>query len=253
MIDVIAPAYNVEKYIHAAIQSVLAQTHKDFNFYIMDDGSTDNTALIIKMYARIDNRINVVYTSEKGNQGVTKCLNFLLRMCENEYVFRFDMDDICYRDRFEKQVKYLDNNKDCVALGSRMLVIDQNGNGLNYWCDLQFHYDIVNALLDPKKAGEYILGHSVVAFRREALRQVNGYNEEYKYAQDLDLYLRLIENGGKVANLPESLIQYRLHPEGVWTKNFEAGWYQAQRAVYESRRRRGLRELPIEPLIERVY
>ncbi len=250
MIDIIMPVYNAEKYLKTAIKSILNQTYRDFNFYIIDDGSEDKSLKIAKYYAKKDKRLHVY--GSIVNRGVTSILNSLLKLCSAKYIGRMDADDESHPTRLEKQVKYLDNNPECVAVGCKILVCDRdlfsifNNNdwSLLTWCNEQTHEDIEQKLFDPLYAGDFIVSHSAVMYRRKAILRIGGYDLTYKQSQDLDLYLRLIESGGKLANLPDVLLKYRLHEKGVCHKDFESMWHCAQIAVAASRKRSGLPELP---------
>src|SRR5690348_7082970 len=112
-VTVLMPVYNSEKYIWAAIHSVINQTWNDFELLIVNDGSTDGTQEIIKSFA--DDRI-VLINQENG--GVAKALNKGLMHAKGDYIARFDADDICFPDRLEEQVNFLDKHEDYVVVGS---------------------------------------------------------------------------------------------------------------------------------------
>jgi glycosyltransferase involved in cell wall biosynthesis len=252
MINIIMPAYNAERYIAYAIESILNQTYTDFEFFIIDDASTDNTYNIMRYYQNIDKRIKI--SSHHKNQGVASTLNELLSYCSSNYIARMDSDDWSHPTRLKKQVDFLDQNNNIDVVGAVMQICDENlipltRKGLNnlnetiHWCTAISHNSIETDLLDPKKAGDFIVGHPVVTYKKKA---IDGYNENYKYAEDLDLYLRLMEEGFKLANIPECLLKYRLHNESICHRHFYEMWNSAQQAVYESRKRRMLSPLPIE-------
>ena len=112
--SVIMPVYNGEKYLKEAIDSILNQTFSDFEFIIVNDCSSDNTEDIIKSYK--DNRI--VYLKNEENSGVATTLNRGLDIAKGEYIARMDADDISLPKRFEKQVDFMDKNKNCIICGS---------------------------------------------------------------------------------------------------------------------------------------
>src|ERR1022692_2199628 len=109
MISVVMPVFNSELYLAEAIESILDQTYRDFEFLIMNDGSTDNSLKIIKKYAWIDQRIHFWTHS---NKGVTVTLNDLLKKSHCDLIARMDADDISLPERFEKQIDFLHNNPD---------------------------------------------------------------------------------------------------------------------------------------------
>ena len=105
MISVIMSAYNSEKHISNSIESILGQSYQNFEFLIMDDGSTDNTGKIINSYRKTDNRIKLF--NNKSNIGLTKSLNFLINQAQGEYLARQDSDDVSNSKRFELQLNYM--------------------------------------------------------------------------------------------------------------------------------------------------
>ena len=121
-ISVLMSAFNAEKYIGETIDSVLGQSFIDFEFIIINDGSTDQTEVIIKKYN--DERIRYFY---QENSGLSKALNFGLKISEGDYIARIDADDLCYRNRLEIQLEFMENNPDYVVCGSYTDVIDENG------------------------------------------------------------------------------------------------------------------------------
>ena len=108
------PAYNAEKYINEAIDSILAQTFTDFEFIIIDDGSTDSTCAIVESYS--DSRIR--FFKNEHNLGVAATLNRGLDLARGEYIARMDADDISLPTRFEKQAAYMDSHPDVVVCGT---------------------------------------------------------------------------------------------------------------------------------------
>ena len=239
------PVFNSDQYLAEAIESILDQTYRDFEFLIMNDGSTDNSLKIIKKYALIDQRIHFWTHS---NKGVTVTLNDLLKESHHDLIARMDADDISLPERFAKQVEFLDKNPDYVAIGCKVQTIDPAGRPLGQWCDKQTHEAIEEILINPFNAGVTVIAHSGVMYRRKSVFAIGDYNESIKQSQDLDLWLRLIENGGKLANLPDTLLKVRLHNDSSCHRYFENMWKAGQIAVRNSRQRRGLPELPfVEP------
>ena len=201
---VLMPVYNAERYLAQAVESILAQTFRDFEFLIIDDGSTDNSLNLLKRYAADDSRIRLI---SRPNTGIVGVLNEGLERTSCELIARMDSDDIALPERLERQVNYLRANSDCVALGSRVLVIDPDGDPLRVWGSEQSHDEIEAALLDLNKNAP--MTHSSIMYRRSAVLEVGKYRE--RAVEDIDLWLRLGERG-RLANLPDVLIKYRHHP-----------------------------------------
>lgn len=206
LITVLMPVYNGEKFLRESISSVLAQSLADFEFLIVDDGSSDRTSKIIESYS--DPRIKLL---RQCNMGIAKSLNRGLELARGKYVARMDADDICRPDRFMLQIKYLTSHPDCVAVGSQLADIDHAGNFIDWRLVPLFHGDIVRRMLSGR-GGQ--VPHPAAMFRRQGLLRIGGYRQVYELAEDLDLFLRLSEVG-KLANLPRQLVFYRVHGGSV--------------------------------------
>ena len=124
-ISVVMSVYNSEKYIIEAIESVLSQTFNDFEFIIVNDGSTDNSLSLIKSIN--DPRIKII---DQENKGLSKALNIGINIAKGKYIARLDADDIALPTRFEKQYKFLENNPECVALGTEAIYTTEDGKEL---------------------------------------------------------------------------------------------------------------------------
>ena len=120
-VSVALPVHNCERYVAEAIESILAQTFTDFEFLIVDDGSTDGTLPILNRFAARDSRIRVI---SRPNTGIVGALNEMLGLARADLVARMDADDVALPVRFERQVRYLDEHPECVMVGSRVTIID---------------------------------------------------------------------------------------------------------------------------------
>lgn len=208
LISVIMSVYNGQAYLAEAVDSVLAQTLGDFEFIIIDDGSTDGSIALLNDYAKRDSRIR--FTS-RPNKGLTATLNEALRASHGKYIARMDPDDVSLPHRFEKQVAFLEQHPDVVCLGSRVLMIDPYGTPLRETNQPLDHNDLDRDLLQGLG---WSIVHPVAMMRRDTLEAVGGYNEKYRTSQDMELWLRLAEVG-KLANQPEILLKYRQHLESA--------------------------------------
>ena len=124
-ISVVMAVYNGERHLREAIDSILNQTFADFEFVIIDDASTDRSGRILQEYAGKDKRIVII--GNETNMGLSKSLNKGIRLTKGEYIARMDADDISFPDRFEKQVKFLDDHNDIGILGTHYLQMDIGG------------------------------------------------------------------------------------------------------------------------------
>lgn len=210
-ITVLMPVYNAEKFLREAIDSILNQTFKDFEFLIINDASTDNSKKIILSYE--DPRI--IYAENKKNLGVTKTLNRGLKLTKAKYIARMDADDISLPERFEKQVEFMDKNQNLGLLGSSWILIDEAGKKKQF-CKAY-----------KGRQAVHFMCHGSVMMRKKVLEKVGYYRKIFKYAQDYDLWLRFSENY-EMTNLEEPLYKLRAHRNSVSsTKNEEQDLYAA--------------------------
>lgn len=226
------PVYNAERYVSEAIESILNQTDRDFEFVIIDDGSTDRSRQILQDYAARDPRIRL---TSRPNTGYLRALNEGLDYCQGEYVARMDADDVALAERFERQIAFLDAHPECLMVGCAMLRIDEDGDLLCEEHLPETHEAIEARLLAAVGA----VGHPAAMIRRQSLVDVGGYRDEYYGAEDHDLWLRLAERG-KLANLSEALLKCRVHVDNFTFVNEERGRRAARAATAGAYRRRGL-------------
>lgn len=206
-VSVVMPAYNAEKYISEAIDSILEQTYSDFEFIIINDCSTDYTEEIILSYD--DPRI--VYLKNEKNMGVAATLNRGLAIAQGEYIARMDADDISLPERFEKQVQFLDNNLSVAVLGSAVERFGENGD-LERKC---FSVDSEEMKLDMFFSCG--IAHPSVMLRRDVIAALGGYDLWFEGMEDYELWCRVMEKYAIVA-CPDVLLRYRIHGNQV-TKN----------------------------------
>lgn len=206
-VSIIMSVYNGEPYLSESIFSILSQTFTDYEFIIIDDGSTDNSLNIIKSFN--DPRIKLLIN--KKNIGLTDSLNRGIFCSDGEYIARQDADDISMPKRIEKQVKYLDNHSDVALLGTSYYTIDKNS------FVMEMRHVHVNPAEDILNHNTFI--HGSVMFRRCIIKYVGKYNTYFKYAQDYEFWRR-ISKLYKVANLSDPLYQLRYIKTSVTAKNY---------------------------------
>lgn len=175
--------YNSQDYIYPAIKSVLLQSFRDFEFLIMDDGSTDNSRTMLEDLASKDNRIKLFYQS---NRGITYSLNRLICLAEGEFIARIDADDISYPHRLAEQINYLLHYPKVGIVSSWFVNITSSGAPINCVCFPNDNRLIVGFL----EKGINPFAHSSVMFRKEL---VNSLEVPYRFrsSQDFDLWLRM--------------------------------------------------------------
>jgi glycosyltransferase involved in cell wall biosynthesis len=204
-ITVLMPAYNAEKYIGEAIESVLLQTYGDFELIIVNDGSTDGTVKIINSFN--DERISLI---NQRNMGVAAALNTGIKHSRAPYIARFDADDICYPDRLEKQFNFLEQNPDYILVGSDADYILENNDFLfHFKCIAHSHQEIMQKLYFYCP-----FVHPTVMYKKESVCNAGGYPPDAHNFEDYLLWTS-IANMGKLCNLPEPLIKYRLNSNSV--------------------------------------
>ena len=205
LISVIMPVRNAGAYLAPALDSVLAQTFMDFEFIVINDGSTDDSRETLEEYARADSRVRVF---SQAGQGVVAALNRGLAKAKGRYLARMDSDDICLPHRFQAQVEELEARPELGVLGSAVLTIDGRGEVTG-----QRIYPHGNALRERLLRGD-LLCHPAVMGRAELFRQAGGYRASDQHCEDYDLWLRL-SSLAELDNLAEPLLLYRVHQGSV--------------------------------------
>jgi len=231
MVSVILPAFNAEKYIAEAIDSILGQTYSNFELIILNDCSKDRTEEIVLSYD--DPRI--VYLKNEENLGVAATLNKGLEVARGEYTARMDADDISLPERFEKQVAYLDANEDIAVLGTNVESFNESGTISSGWSaqdPLQTKVDMLFA------CG---MAHPSVMMRTDVIRALGGYDVEFNGLEDYELWCRVLEQH-QITTLPDILLRYRVHNSQV-TQNPSLQY----RELYRVLKTRQVRQLGLDP------
>lgn len=200
-VTILMPAYNAAKHIRSAIESILEQTYKDFEFIIVNDCSTDNTLKIIEEYAKKDRRIKII--SNKENLRIARTLNTGMKEAKGKYISRMDADDWSYPDRLEKQVKFMEANPKVVISSGNMEICNgelKKINTSNFPTSdedirkvfLQYNPTVSPAMIWKREVSEEIGGFSI-----------NTMSEDYMFFIDMS-------SQGEVANLKDILLKYRV-------------------------------------------
>lgn len=232
LLSVLMPVYNSEKYLAAAVQSILTQTFTDFELIVVDDGSTDTSPQILRKFAHADQRVRLI---SRPNTGYVVALNEALALARGQLIARMDGDDVCAPHRFAVQIDYLRANPDCVLVGSQVITMDEDGDLIGPMPDIAFgHEQIDQALINRG----WPIVHPSVMMRSDALRRVGGYHAEYCPNEDHDLFLKLAEIG-RIENLPQPLFYYRRHPASVSAANPQRSVELLDRIIADACHRRG--------------
>ncbi len=212
-VSVLMANYNGDRFLAAAIESILSQSFTDFEMIIVDDGSSDKSALLLASYARKDKRIRAFYLPK--NRGLAHALNYGLGFSRGEYVARMDADDLCHRDRLREQISYMDRHAEIHVLGCQYRAINEEGSFCSAEDARRIREPLALVLGRCRVAKRVLLGpypvlHPTIVCRRSTLLSVGGYREIFPIAEDDDLYMRMVAlHGGVLDNLQEKLYYYR--------------------------------------------
>jgi len=212
-VTVLMPAYNAEKHLEAAIESILDQTFKDFEFLVIDDGSKDKTWKIIQEYAKTDKRIIPIRNDK--NLKLAGVFNQGVHLAHGEYIARMDSDDWSYPTRLEKQFKFMENNPEVVIVGSSVDICHENLEKI-----YTRNYGANDSEIRKKIFRYSPFCHPAVMVRKNPLQSCGGYNPLLILGEDYDIYFRLGKKG-KFANLPETLMKLRLHDYSTFRQNLK--------------------------------
>ena len=190
-VSVIMSVCNGEKIVSESIESILNQTYTDFEFLILDDGSTDSTYQILKAYENKDKRIKIYQNTE--NLGLTKSLNFLASKSKGDILARQDADDLSLKNRFSVQLKYIDKF-DAVVSRARIQGTNNKIPGFSFYIP----FKIIRRFKNP-----YI--HGTLIINKKTFQSIGGYDENFKYAQDFKLFIDFWRDGYRIKTLNKVL------------------------------------------------
>ena len=230
-ISVLMPVYNGNQFLDRAIKSVLNQTFNNFEFIIINDGSTDGSLKTLKSYK--DSRIKIINNSK--NMGITFALNKGLNVAKGDYVARQDQDDISFSDRFMLQIEYLENY-DIDLVDTNFIFIDENDK---YLQDYEKRYFSPDETLSHLFFYEMV--HSSIMCKRSLFTK---YNIQYRKrpTEDYDLFIRLAKAGMRAGRLDEKLIKQRKHPSSMCGSD----WHNIKKDI-DLMRNEFVQDLGIEP------
>ena len=202
-VTVLMPVYNGESFVREAIESILSQTYRDFEFLIINDGSTDRTKDIILSYK--DSRIR--YIENRTNLKLIATLNKGIELARGEFIVRMDADDVSLADRLNVQVKFMDTNPDVALCGTWFLEFPAK--------EPITKYAVQNDDIRVRMLHQTQFCHPSVILRAAVLKDNNFYFDlNYEHAEDYELFVRIAEKF-KVANVPQLLLKYRIHKTSI--------------------------------------
>lgn len=246
LISVVMATFNEPPvFITQAVQSILDQTVSDFELLITDDSTNKNTIAAINKFTRADSRIRVIRTPECI--GFVKALNAGLKQARGKYIARMDGDDISLPNRFEIQVAFLEGNPDIAVVGGAMDIINAEGKVTSHR-----DYAISSGKLRLYTLFRSPVAHPAVMFRKEIVEKGFYYDENFKKAEDLELWLRLLKNHYAIMNVPDTVLCYRVTDNLADKRNKEHFGYS-----YRARKKNFSWEYPFwsacSVLISRIY
>jgi glycosyltransferase involved in cell wall biosynthesis len=225
MVSVLMSCYNHDKFVGEAIESVIGQTFEDFEFIILDNGSTDGSAQIIEDYEKKDDRIRVM--SYNKNLGIPRALNELIDSAKGNFLARIDSDDMWVETKLEKQLEVMKQNDNLIVWTEADLIDAESRSTGNKFTQRYENLKRNGDIFDQLLAGNYIFCSSMM-YKRENLEGIR-YNEHIRNLNDhkfnLDLSYRY-----KYHFIPETLSKYRLHGGNTIFSDME-GWYKDYMAI----------------------
>ena len=206
LVSIIAPCYNAEKYLDAAIASIFAQDYQNFEVIIVDDGSSDNS---IAMLQALQSRYDFQFYSQP-NQGVSAALNHGLKYARGDYVCTPDLDDIMLPSSVRLRADYLNHHPEVGCVGALIIYMDSEGNDTK----TQKLSGIRKFTFDEILGDAVVVGAPVSLYRMDALKAVDFYDPEIR-VQDFQMTLKIASKGYEVHVLPVSVTRYRRHPNNL--------------------------------------
>lgn len=200
-VSVLMPIFNGDVFLGEALESILKQSYTNYEFLIIDDGSTDKTPNLLKRYESNDKRIKII--SHKKNLGIVISLNEGIKRAKGKYILRMDADDIAYPNRFDEQISFMESNPRVGVCGTWIKVLT---NKPYVWRSPTNDADIKTSLFF-----ESVIAHPSACIRTSALKQSGlKYDQKYIYVEDYHLWVNLSKNW-ELANVPIPLLEYRSH------------------------------------------
>jgi glycosyltransferase involved in cell wall biosynthesis len=199
------PAYNGERYLDAAVRSILTQSYTDFEYIIIDDGSTDGTNTILNAFK--DTRIRLL--RNERNLGIVASLNRGIAAATGMYICRMDADDIAAPERLKRQVAFLNDHPDIALVGCSVGLVNETGALVGKESFPTTSEEIRRTIFIRNP-----FAHGSVVVRSAVLRAVGNYDARFLHNEDYDLWLRLA-SGHRLANIPDQLLFRRLHAGSI--------------------------------------
>ena len=203
LVSFVVPVFNEPiNRLKLSLESIVHQTHQHWECIVVDESSSELTTNFCKEFCGTDSRFKYLHPITRV--GLAASLNLGMSHASGEWVARFDSDDICLPDRLALQLEYLKRHKNIDVLGGAIQIIDNFGNQIATRHYPQEHQTIAKLL---QFSGA--LAHPTVIFRKATILEAGAYSPLFRYSEDIELWLRLLNRGVRFANLPNVLINYR--------------------------------------------
>lgn len=235
-ISVLMSVWNGMPYLPATVESILAQTFKDFEFVVVDNASTDGTPAFLQRAAALDARVRVLRND--ANLGHSGGLNRGLAECRGKWVARIDADDVALLERLERQLAFLNDHPEVKLCAPLAYYINAAGKRVGKtFHDLKTRRDFDRYMATNEMIG---LLHPGAIYARELAQSLGGYRDSFGAANDIDLWARMAETGTVILVQQEYLMEYRIHPGQISAGKFFAArlQYEWARACAQARRQR---------------
>lgn len=239
IVSVVMSVLNGERFLQEAVESILNQTFDQFEFIIINDGSSDNTPSILDSYRVRDSRVQVYH---QENRGLVESLNRGCRLATGKYIARMDADDVAVRERLMWQVEFMEKHEETGAVGGAFEVIDGSGASI-----LTYRTPVGDREIKLALTRFCALLHPTVLMRRDVFFAVGQYRKVVVDAEDYDLFLRIAEHC-QLANLDRVVLRYRLHPSQVCVRKCRQNSLSGLAAQVAAKARRNGSRDPLETL-----
>jgi glycosyltransferase involved in cell wall biosynthesis len=210
LVTVLMPVFNAERFVGDALASVVSQSYDNLEILVVDDGSTDRSLRIVERLRQSDPRIRV---HRQANGGISAALNAGLAIANGSLIARMDADDLMLPRRIEEQVAFLQANPDLGFCGSFLELIGADGRAASIHRPEPVTRESLQRLVKERIVITYT--HPSVMMHADLARRLGGYKREFEPCEDMELFLRMIEEGRPGLIIPRVLMRYRLHPGSI--------------------------------------
>jgi glycosyltransferase involved in cell wall biosynthesis len=228
LVSIIMPAYNSQKYIFDAINSVVQQTYQNWELIVVDDCSTDDTAFIIKEFARKDSRIKPIF-NDKNSGTPAKAKNIALKYTQGDFIAFLDSDDIWINTKLQLQIDLMVKNTNFYLCYTGGYIIDEKSNIIRSFLP---NYKFGFLLEDMLK--QYEINNQSVLIRKECLNIKENFNEDIVIGEDYNFFMNIVANF-ECCNIKEKLIKYRKHNSSI-SKNIQYIYQGTEKTIDELER-----------------